>query len=279
MMQSNLQRAFRIEVFHSYFEGDVCKCLQFKPGVVTRKLLNRFDLTIRNHINGFDFYVNSRNSLSEFLSYLENVTTEICFDFEIETNNPKFFLFTDLPTDWMGELIYSSKATIEDGDKLLLTESLSIHKSSACLGKLTMNFEDILKFQNDKGYAKFDIRLSARSTQWQYFVINKSLIQLNNPAISAKTNIDFDGPENVFIESGQAALLFSSGKTLIPLSEKPKYKFDLINNPPLSSSETIRKIPAPKIIWKGLPNPDPKRFGISKVNKENLVSSPMYVYI
>jgi hypothetical protein len=59
----------------------------------------------------------------------------------------------------------------------------------------------------------------------------------------------------------------------------PKYKFNLVNNPTSSNSGTTKKMPAPQIILKGLPNPDPKRIRITNVNKENQVSSPMYVYV
>jgi hypothetical protein len=127
MIQSNFQIAFKVEVLHSYFEHDICNCVQFKPGVVTQKLLKRFDFKIRNKINGFDFFVNSKNSLSVLLKYIKDVTDQTFFDFEINSSHSKFNFFTDLPVNWVGQLNYDSQADLNvyeddlrNGNTLLL---------------------------------------------------------------------------------------------------------------------------------------------------------------
>lgn len=280
MIQSNFQILFKVEVLHSYFDQNICPCLKFNPGSVTSKLLDRFDFKCRSKINGFDLYANSRASVTAFLNYITKATNQTYFDFGIVTTNSHFNFFTDLPVDWVGQLDFDSQAASNryEGNAVQLSQGLSKNAGTSRLGNLILRFNDILKFQNNNGFTQFDIRFAARSTQWQYFVINKSSIQLDNPAIG-KTDMDFTGPENVFIESGQQALLFSSGDNLIPLSELPKYKFNLINKPASGGNETTRKISAPKIIYTGLPNPDPGRIGMTRINGKNQVSSPMYVFI
>jgi hypothetical protein len=281
MIQSNLQIAFTVSVLHSYFEEGVCNCLQFKPGAVTQALLKRFGFGIRNRVNGFDFYVNTRDTLGAFLNYISSSMHQDFFDFDIVTNNSNFTYFTSLPVNWVGQLVYDSNAAANTSavNGLQLAESLTPPASPACLGKLTLWFDDILKLNTDKGAAQFIISYNARATQWQYFFINKSAVQLNNPAITGKTNIVFEGPENVTIKSGQQAILFSSGNQLIPLSQVPRYKFDLVNNPLSSAGDTAGKRPAPKIILKGLPNPDAGRIGRVSIDQTSQLSSPMYVYL
>jgi hypothetical protein len=281
MIRSNFQMMFKVEVFHSYFEQGICNCLRFKPGATTTGLLKRFDFKIRNKINGFDFYSNSRYTITAFLQYIQTSTNQTFFDFEIESNDPNFHLFTELPVDWVGQLFYDSQASVnmhQDG-VVELGQSLSENANITSLGNLTVHFDDILKFGPGNKCAQFAINYKARSTQWQYFVINKSSIQLNNPAIGGKADIGFNGPENVTIENGERAILFTSGDNLIPLSKVPTYKFDLVNRPALNGNDPPKRASAPKIIFRGLPNPDPKRIGIVNVNSINQVSSPIYVYV
>ncbi|MDB5134940.1 MAG: hypothetical protein JWP37_1543 [Mucilaginibacter sp.] len=281
MIRSNFQLMFKVEVLHSYFEHGICNCLRFKPGATTSGLLKRFDFRIRNKINGFDFYTNSRNTITAFLKYIQTSTNQTFFDFEIESNNSNFHLFTELPVDWVGQLVYYSQAdtNVYQEGVVELDQSLSENVNATSLGNLTLHFDDIIKFGIDNGYAQFAINYKARSTQWQYFVINKSSIQLNNPAIGGKADIGFNGPENVTIENGERAILFTSGDNLIPLSEVPTYKFDLVNRPALNGNDPPKRTSAPKIIFRGLPNPDPKRIGIVNINSINQVSSPIYVYV
>jgi hypothetical protein len=177
-------------------------------------------------------------------------------------------------------LIYDTHAAsnIYKEGIVYLDEYFSENESAPDFGSLIIHFDDILKFRADKGYTQFGISFEARSTQWQYYVINKTSIQLDNPAIG-KTDINFTGPQNVVLGNGEQAILFSSGDHLIPLSEIPKYKFDLVNTPATNDRIQIKNKSASKLIYKGLPNPNPERIGITKVNGQNQVSSPIYIYV
>lgn len=275
MIRSNYQVAFSAEVLHSYFEKDVCRDMQFNSTPATDTLMKRFDCRLRHKINGFDFYTNTTQALTALLDYIQQVTGQAFFEFTIKSNHPHFSCFTELPVDWSGTITYDSGAAINtiDGNIIQLGAQLVNNSSSSPLGTLTVHFSDIA---NKGSYPQFRISFNARATQWQYFVVNRSAVVFDMPAIG-KTTVDFSGPQKVVIDSGEAALLFSSGDNLIPLSEIPKYKFDLINNPP--EGETARKSKAAKILFKGLPNPDPKRVGIVNVKGQKQLSSPMYIYL
>ncbi len=280
MTQSNYKMIFSVEVQHTYFENDICNCLQFNPSDTTMAILKRFGFRMNNKIDGFEFYSDTTTALPAFLNYITATTGQDNFDFDIATTNPEFNNFTDLPTDWIAKMIFDSQSSSNEynGGIVSLAKNLSPNQNASTVGNLKIHFEDIVKYGNENGYAVFEIQLNARSTQWQYFIINKSSLQLENLSIGGKAEVKFEGPENVVIQSGQQALLFSSGDKLLPLSEIPKYKFDLVNNPK-SGSESPTKKSNSKIIFKGLPNPDPKHFGIIGIGNQNQVSSPMYVFV
>ena len=278
MRQSNFQIAFSVEVFHSYFKENICTCLHFSPGPATRKLMKRFDCITNNKISGFDFYTNSTGDAVSLFKYIRQITNESSFDFDIQTDDSRFNCFTELPVDWVGQLNYDTN----DGDNkkeegsIQLTAKLSGKMSPPALGNLVVRFDDIINTA-DKNHPVFTIRFSARSTQWQYYIINQSELPLDKPAIG-KADIAFTGPEIVTIKSGQQALLFSSGSSLIPLAQVPGKMYSLINNPG-SENDSIRNGAGAKTIVKRLPFPDPERFDFIRINGIKIVSSPMYVFI
>jgi hypothetical protein len=280
MTTTNFKIAFTVGVSHTYFDQDTCTCLQFKPGEATTQLLTKFDLKMRHKINGFDFFVNSRSAIPAFFDYVKKTANQPFFDFGMITTDARFNAFTNLPVDWMGQLEYDSRSAsnIYKGGNLQLVESYSTQGPVSYLGKLSLYFDDIIKYSGDNQYARFSINYTARATQWQYFIINKSQAQLDNPTIAGKMPASFDGPENIVIESGDRALLFSSAVDL-PLSQIPVYKFDLVNRPVSNGGGNGGRVPNPKIIVKGLPNPDPARIDTSGGDNIKRVSSPMYVFV
>ncbi|HWY37682.1 MAG TPA: hypothetical protein VNY73_03925 [Bacteroidia bacterium] len=279
MMQDNFKIVFSLAVLHSYYENNTCTCLEFKPDAASDKLLKRFDLSIRKKRSGFELYTNTKASVSSFLNYVQQATFQDFFDFEIKTNDHAFALFTQLPADWAGQLVYSSASLSNYNENMAELEmGLSDAIKTSTIGTLRIYFNDIIKLSGPEKNAQFNMRFSARATQWQYYIINKSAVPLNDPFITGKTEIIFDGPKNVTIPTGQEALLFSSGSNLIPLSELPKYKFDLVSNTAAASHSPVKKT-ASKTIFKGLPNPDPRRIGITAIEGIKQLSSPMYIYI
>lgn len=271
-MNNNRQKmVLSVNVHHTYFENNICNCLQFYPDAATDKILNRFSFSIGLNTNGFDLYTNSRVSLIDLFTYIGKTTQQSFFQFTIKAADPEFVFFTELPINWCGEIVYQSSddSNVYHDDTLNICGVLS-NQASTSLGKLIIYFDDVLKYQNTKDISKFKIEYKARATQWQYFIINTNLVGLIDPVITGKTGIRFEGPETVTIETGQQALLFSSGKNLIPLSNTVQYKFDLLSHTSVNQTAT-------RVIFKSLPNPAPKRIG-AVVNK-NQVSSPMYIYI
>ncbi|MEJ0103885.1 MAG: hypothetical protein WDO19_15570 [Bacteroidota bacterium] len=172
---------------------------------------------------------------------------------------------------------YDSKDQVaESGKRVIgLKEKLSENKSTAIAGTVLIRFDDIT---GETGAPRFIIRLTARSTQWQYFFINNSAVHLEKPVITGNGTIKFDGPETVTIPSGQQALFFSSGSSLLPLSERPAYSFSLVNRVTPRAGD-LQRVMKNRVIIKSLPFPDPVQYGSVQVENEDQFSSPMYVFI
>lgn len=271
---------FSLNIGHSYFENGQCNCIRFKAGKATRALQQQYGLKISNRLGGFDFYAYTLQSVDRFLAYLQGVGRDAFFDFELESQHPDFVYFTAFPVNSSGKLAYDSSRALADGTTAspVLAENYTDETlGQAIVGQLKIRFLDLLK-QPSKA-SVFTIALKAKATQWQYYVVNKSAMVLSNPLISGKSNVAFTGPTDVVLATGQPALLFTSGNELIPLSEVPKYKFDLQHRPAVYHDTALSKPANAKFVLKGLPCPDPSRFGQVKIGESQQFSSPMYVYV
>jgi hypothetical protein len=279
MTQNSFTKIVGVSVFHTYFENNKCNCLHFIPIRESESVLNKFGFKINNNSNGFELFYNSTSTVSSVLDYIEKTTSIDYFEFTIKSNDANISLYTQMPINWLGQVNFSSQDTKNHSNKnrFVLNQILEPSNYNTHFGSLKIYFQDIQNSQDLSIPIHFDINFSARATQWQYYIINRNAIPLENPSILEKGKTPFDGPEIVTIQTGEQALLFTSNTTLIPLSEKPKYKFDLINT--TIASELTPKKTSAKTILKGLPVPDVSRIGIIKVNGQNQVSSPMYIYL
>lgn len=280
-MQSNFTILFSLQVKHTYFVNGVCNCLEFTPAADTDSILKRFGFITKQQPAGFALYASSGSSITSLLGYIQQVTGQDAFVFNIATANPLFALFTELPVNDLGCLLYNSSSpnntAIADGLQLAATQTAATCTTG--FGCITICFADILKAFDEKKVVSFTILYYARSTQWQYYIINKSAVRMDNPSITGKDSIAFTGPDKVMLENGEPALLFSSGNTLLPLSNVPKYVFGLANAPIIINGGGVKKTGVAQTVFKGLPNPDPSRVGTVIIDGGSKVSSPMYVYI
>ncbi|MBS7231613.1 hypothetical protein KHA90_11315 [Flavobacterium psychroterrae] len=275
MIQSNFIKIFGVAVYHSFYDNNKCNCLHFTPNAKTAKAFHKFGFKTNLVTNGFELFSNTKSSVSDFLDYILKTTHQDYFEFDINCSNPNFILFTALPINWLGEINYSSQdpKNQTNKDSIILNQTLETKPISKYFGNLKIYFDDIKKSTNS---LLFEINFTARATQWQYYFINKNNIQLSDPSITEKENIQFNGPEKMTLQTGEQALLFTSGTTNILLSEKPKYKFDLVNK--TTSNPSLPTNSKGKIIFKGLPVPDVSRIGIIE-NQHHQVTSPMYIYL
>ena len=275
MSRSNYKTIFRLKVCHSYFSNGICKDLVFVPGSSTRKLLERYRFDFKKLPDGFECFINTTYSPQAFLNSITCATGKTYFDFDIETTN-SFYNYTNLSTSNLNQLVYSSSNIISNNESYIINAETA-EETGNCFAKLKIFFNDILKLMSSELPALLSIHFEARATQWQYYIINRSEVPLKNPAVSDKTGISFSGPENVTMPTGEKALLFTSGTTLLPLKEDSNYRFNLINISGSTAYATMK--PTEKIIYKNLPNPNPDTMGFTNPDIANMLSSPMFVYL
>lgn len=277
MTRTNYIKAFSFDVYHTYFQNNVCTCLRFRP-TFDRLQMEKRGFQLRTRINGFDLFYSGTQPLADVLNYLQRVTGTDHFGFVIDTVDELFTQYTELSPDWLGEIEFTSNNALntQNGNTVTLAPKLISNSVAQHTGTLAIYFADILA-QNGNAPA-YEVRFDARATQWQYYIINRSALTLNNLSITSKEGIRFEGPTNVKIQSGQEALLFSSGTQLVPLSFTPQQRFDLVSSTGTGEDAALKRNGG-KVLVKGLPSADPANVGIVSVDGQAKVSSPIYVYI
>ncbi|WP_130735405.1 hypothetical protein [Flavobacterium sp. J27] len=270
-MKTAFHILFSLHVLHEYFENGMCDCLVFKPNEKTAWCIKKYGFKMNESNNGFTFY-SSQTDTTNYLNYIQNNTETNCFEFDIISTNLNFNAFTDIPTDVIGQFLFTSNQVTPATNALVFQNNYTTSTRMNTMGTLKIYFTDIIT-QTEKGIQnKYQIQFASRATQWRYYVINQSQLPLSQPEIVSKHNISFEEATTVTIDSGKKALLFSSGKNLMKMSEVVKYKFDLVDKSATSNQSG-------KILFRGLPNPNPKFLGIEMEEENKIVTSPMYVYI
>lgn len=270
-MRTAFHILFSIQVLHEYFENEICNCLVFTPTQQTLLLINKYQFKINQSNNGFSLYSSNCNT-TDYLNYITSKTDTNYFEFDVTTTNSNFNSFTDVPTDIIGQFLFSSQQVIIKANTFVLENNYSTTTSTNKVGTIKIYFEDIIKLLDSQMTINYEIHFDARATQWCYYIINENHLSLTNPEIASKHNISFEQAKTVTIENGKQALLFSSGKNLIKMSNNAKYKFDLVD-------KSVKTNQTGKVIFKGLPNPNPKYIGIEMEGEDKTITSPMYVYI
>ena len=61
-------------------------------------IIKIFGLILRNRVDGFQIFYNAEASMGQYLTYAEDESGFDCFEFNIDTHDIYFFLFTDRPS-------------------------------------------------------------------------------------------------------------------------------------------------------------------------------------
>ena len=269
MTQFDYIKIFSIKVSHTYFENEIDQNVVFKPQVATQAFIEKYSFKIRQDTYGLQVYVQSQQPIYELLEYIHQTDGINLFDFDILAKDPNFYIYTELPLSIQGPLLYSS----EDELNQFENESIRLHlrigdaRDESVFGELQISFDDIINNLNSSVKNEYEIRFDARSTRWQYYIIYASNIHYDTISIKGSSGIEFSDPIEVSLPNGDKALLMTS-TSLIPLSNIPKFKFDLINSKTDGTT-----------IFSGLPNPDPNALSLTEIDGEMLPCSPAYIYI
>ncbi|CAM1367306.1 conserved hypothetical protein [Tenacibaculum sediminilitoris] len=273
MFNSSFYKIFSLEVMHSYFIDNVCKGLIYTASKETEDIIKRFSLKLKVTNKGFSFYTDTKKTIREFLDYITLVTGVESFNFNVTTTNQQFYHYTNLPVNQLGIIEFSSASIIiNDKEKQLIPKFTKTQEVNV-LFKVAINFQDLINLDKNKELANYKIQFEARETQWKYFIVNNSNQNLGKLSIEGKSKEEFRGPFEVELQNGQKAQEFSLVGQLLPLSETPKYQFNLISSSKKNGVDRIR------VICKGLPVPNPDIIKIKGSELDIVVASLMYVYV
>ncbi len=275
MIKNSFHNIFNLQVTHTYYKDDICKGLVYKPTKETQRIINKFSLKPRITDTGFGLYTDTKSSITVLLNYITKVTGEKTFHFIASTSDPQFYLITDLPINKIGVTIYKTDLiTLTSIPELILLKPTFIATEEAnMVFKVSIGFDDIISLFKEDIIPLYQINFEARTTQWRYLIMNKSNQNIGTLSIEGKSDIKFEGPVEVILQNGKEAQQFSSEKQLLKLTEIPKYSFDLTSS--IKKNGTNRT----KIIFKGLPNPNPNVIEVNTDSIEPIVASLMYVYV
>lgn len=275
-MKTGYEIFFDLHAAHSYYQSGVCGCLTFAPDEETSGLFKRYKIGIVAVKTGFRLYTCGTN-ISALVNSLSSSSDRGYFQIDITCTDANFYNFTDLPANWVGNIGYITNNTlVAENDIRTLNPTLGDSNDFEHAGQICINFTDLVSASKNPHY---QIAFVPRATQWQYYIVNRSMLQLASPQIEGDATIKFDGPQTATIATGETAMCFSSGRQFLPLGNWPQYKFNLVDRLSAGKQEGASARSTAKMIFKGLPNPNPDFISPVIVDGRQQQSSPMYIYL
>lgn len=275
-MNDQLKILFEINLIHHYFKDNEQLGLVITPDDSTAEMFKNIGFMYQSIQNQFKLFFNASSDLSNQLSKIKKVTQKNYFEFRIISNRLDFDLYTELPPNLNGTINYSNKNVSSIAEKLQLVPVYNQLNENYTVGIIKIYFDELIEQFFEECH--YSITFHARKTQWNYYIINRSHIELNNPFIKMENSNLFGDSEHVTLPTGDQALLFSSGKNLIPLTNVSKQRFDLADYV-VQPNEIFIAQKKVKYIYSGLPIATPSNTIVKRKDDEVVYTSNMYVYI
>ena len=260
---------FSVKVSHSYYELLIDPYFSLTATPQTHAIMERFGLRFVHRNGRFEIYAKSGSQIWSILD--SSIQEEFdSFDFEINSTSPYFKNYTNLPLNRQIQLFYSSDDDLNQTNQhtVILNPKLEERNAEPKMGQLKIKIEDLKKALETRSEVHFEILFEKRSIFGRYFLINSttnniafvSIIEANGESIT------FDGPIEGTLITGTMVQIFTS-ETLIPLKQKPDYRFKLIYR--INDQEfTI-----------DLPYPDYRGLELSEIKGETQMISKMYIHV
>ncbi len=272
---------FVLELEHAYFTDGRFDGCTLRPDQPTQALMTRHGLALRKNQGSWGLYTSHGDDLPAFVQYLCETIGQESIRFFLEYAAADFFSMTELPLDWAGQIQLSTQsvapASASAGNAVVLQPLLVPRTAEhiAAIGEFVVYLADLK--ENGGHGVRYTAAFKARQSRWMYYLINRSRIKLTDPAIRNLNQEYFDGPENVVLPNGEAALCFTSGERLFPLQQVPTNVFDLFNRSEMSFQADAQ--PSEQCVIKGLPTPAPGQISVRREAGESFVFSAMHVYV
>lgn len=275
-MITSFKKIAQLYISHGYFQDNAFSGLIIGFSSETQQMADRFGikLNVENGVAGL--FSSSDQQLSDFFIGVETSMRRDYFDIILSVQDDQFYQITELPYGWTGSILYKSNDTRID-ESNVLNPVYSTETLTDGFAKVRLYFSDII-VQGAPKLSPFVVHFEPKKTQWRYYIINRSAIKLINPQIKSKAGFEFEGPTEAVLPNGDSALLFSSGDNAFTLQEVPSMINQLndIIPQPIGNGRNVTQT---KVIFQGLPNPDPINVMVLEREDKLFSASPMYIYI
>jgi hypothetical protein len=271
---------FQIGLYHTYYQRGVSQQLALIPDTDTSAFFKRYGLLFHcvDSIHTVSYF--GSNSIDNFKQNLRNLLPDNTpLNFILTNQDSDFYLVTDFPVDWLGDVTFSSQRTEANSEKSLKLMPLlgprQLVKTSQ-VGQVSI-YPESLYNNNDYIGGAYKVEFNARHTHWNYIVFNRSAIKLSNAMIKNRAGIVFSKPYTVKAKNQEDALLFSSGENTFAMKEHCEYGFSLINQESSKNSNTSTVVE--KVLISDLPTPSPTQINIEVEDEKSRVYSQAYIYL
>ncbi|MDU8498217.1 hypothetical protein RYB01_03365 [Pseudomonas syringae] len=264
---------FEVELRHDYFSDGVLAGFRVVPDEVTARLLARYRLMMRFEQGVFSLL--AENADDRLVAYLLEQSQAVPLTFSLAGDQGHFLFITDLPLDWTGVLQLGSGNTRKNAAgqfEMLPTLNDQAVVANDAVATVCMDLHDLLTTGCGQRYI---IDFNSRSVHWQYYLINRSEVDLKSPAISDASGRLLEGPVVMMFPDGEQALQFSSGIEVYPLRQVPDRQFNLVDRlEVISAGQSVERV-----LIKGLPTPGPGQLITSSDPRSSRAVCAMYVYL
>lgn len=268
-MQSTKQ-LFSIKVFHEFYHDGFFDDIQITPDSVLATLLDRFGVLQHSDYKGVALYIPSDKDPIAVIAQIKQVLEDPYFVFALRTLDPLVYSCTaEFPIQEQLQMHHSNTFRVPQDGQFVLNNDTNAITSESTFGKVVISLDQLNNDLSGHNPLSYHVKYTARKTIWKYYFINRSNMDLSGLAIeTSNPDISFSGPRTDAIPNGEEAMSFTSNVP-IALREIPNHQFNLsaINNN------------ARKIVFRGLPAPNPKQMSIEQQQGQQVLVSPMYVYV
>lgn len=263
-MTNTFSKIFSLQLSHTYYANEICNDIQYVASSETESMTRKFSLKLRILSNGFELYNGSGNTLKELLNYISQTTENKSFNFYATVVNPRFYnVSKEFPVQELGYLQYDSQNNTSGIIKGTFNSTSNPQEAL----QIKIQFNDLI--QENNTVSEFKIHIETKATQWRYYIVNNSQMELGTLQIGGNAPYQFNSQENTTLQDGTKAILISSGTQKIPLQEVAKYKLSLEN---IQNGRTSQ-------VFTGLPMANPNNITLFQENGTPQIASPIYVYI
>lgn len=281
---------FEIKFFHAWFQSGIMENCNISADADTAKYLKRYRLLANMERGVFGLYSSSKQSIAGLLQALVAQLDGKPLRFALNCSVDTFFFISDMPLNWCGKLLFSSKNVLKNevnGSFSLLSQFPAVADggvrqgfvtndgtSGQAVAEILIYPDDLLRIGNAVSY---QIQFQARSLAWKYYLISRNKKKLYNPTIIGQDGTKFNTPTPVLLPGGETALCFSSGDLKFPLQQFPVQRFNLIDYLPALLQDNQATIEC--CLIKGLPTPQRKQLTTGNALGGQDVFSAMYIYL